>query len=389
MAEKVFSSLESDSLHDIIEHENIFIDEEEPKKGQLVAGIVKYVEQVAFNLMSEQLSRDELEQACKHVKADLSGTGKHPTKAVLRKRLLEKMEETGLNKFLDKFHDNIDLLVSFSDTVGLEEEEEPEKIVGKNKAKEIGKEIDRVGMEAVFSRFDVNFLKGLCEQLNITANTINKSKVIKAIITGKSVKASTTAASTIKKAKEASMQEAKEAAKKKSQPSIKKGITYQDMFQQYLRQELFDWCKKNGLKVSGSKPELIKRILAYLDGDIENTMAVENKKVGKKEKEVKVKKPAKKAKKTEEPKEEEEKEKETTKEKEPKEKETTKEKKESAKEKETKEKEAAKDKKESAKEKETKEKEAAKEKEKEAKESAKEKEAAKKETQKKKETKRP
>jgi len=233
--------------------------------------------------MSEQLSREELEEACKHVKVELPADTKHHAKVLLRKKLLEKMEKDGLVKLIDKFADNTDLIVAMSDTVGLEEED-ADKINGKSKAKEISKEIVNVGLEAVLSRFDVPFLKDICDDLKVSASTVNKSKIIKAIITGKSVKASSSKDNTVKKARDEALKAAEKAASMKNKPDIKKGVTYQELFQQYLRSELFEYCKENDLKVSGSKPELIKRILAFLAGDLENTKAVPKKKAeGKKE----------------------------------------------------------------------------------------------------------
>ena len=63
----------------------------------------------------------------------------------------------------------------------------------------------------------------------------------------------------------------------KTKPDLKKGVSYQDVFQHYSVEELHDWCKKTGLKTSGNKPELIRRILAFFDGDKENIMAGERK----------------------------------------------------------------------------------------------------------------
>jgi hypothetical protein len=45
------------------------------------------------------------------------------------------------------------------------------------------------------------------------------------------------------------------------------------MFQLYRVEELVEWSREKGLKVTGTKPVVIKRILAYLDGDKENTMS--------------------------------------------------------------------------------------------------------------------
>lgn len=68
-------------------------------------------------------------------------------------------------------------------------------------------------------------------------------------------------------------EEAEEEAAPVEKKPIEKGITQLELYQYYVG-ELVDYCKKNKLKVSGSKRDIIKRILAYLGGDIEGTRAL-------------------------------------------------------------------------------------------------------------------
>jgi hypothetical protein len=161
------------------------------------------------------------------------------------------------------------LVATFADTAGIEEEIKDSK----KGVKEVAKEVTQVGLESLLNRFDLPFLKALAEDAGLNANTLNKARVVKSIVTGKNVKASTS--TEVKERLEKQQKEAeKAAAKAENRPDIKKGITYQEMFQCYLRSELFDYCKANGLKVSGKKPDLIKRIIAWHNGDKENTVAV-------------------------------------------------------------------------------------------------------------------
>jgi len=59
----------------------------------------------------------------------------------------------------------------------------------------------------------------------------------------------------------------------KKKPKIAQGVHYQDLFSWYMFADLEEYCRENNLKVSGTKPQLIRRILAFLDGDKENTLA--------------------------------------------------------------------------------------------------------------------
>jgi len=72
----------------------------------------------------------------------------------------------------------------------------------------------------------------------------------------------------------------------KKKKAIEKGITFEDIFQHYYVNEVRDWCREHELKTSGKKGDLIKRILAFLDGDEEATKAGQKKK--KREKKLKL-----------------------------------------------------------------------------------------------------
>eukprot|EP01027_Heterolobosea_sp_BB2_P022223 GEZU01032708.1.p1 GENE.GEZU01032708.1~~GEZU01032708.1.p1 ORF type:complete len:373 (+),score=228.89 GEZU01032708.1:131-1249(+) len=52
---------------------------------------------------------------------------------------------------------------------------------------------------------------------------------------------------------------------------IVQGVTKDQLLQTYYTTELRDWCKSKGLKVTGSRKELIDRIIAFLNGDEKNT----------------------------------------------------------------------------------------------------------------------
>jgi len=264
---KVFSSFSADILKQICKHETLDFPDD-AKKGEVVSKLEEYSDHIGFVIFTEGLSRDELESSCNHIKIDLSNEGKHPTKAILKKRLLTKMEELGPQKFFDKFSDSEELATAFCDTVGLDDTKDPKKSV-----KEVAKELSRVGLESLLNRLDLQFLKTIAEHLDLSTNTLNKARVVKSIISGKNVKP--TANPDIKKRLEKEREDAEKSAKKsvEKRPSIKKGITYQDMYQLYLLSELEEFAKENGVKVSGKKSDLIKRILAWLDGDKENTMS--------------------------------------------------------------------------------------------------------------------
>eukprot|EP00727_Mastigamoeba_balamuthi_P002833 m51a1_g12547 hypothetical protein (409) ;mRNA; r:1329-3139 len=50
-------------------------------------------------------------------------------------------------------------------------------------------------------------------------------------------------------------------------PEIEKGISLADLHSHYYFGELQTWCKEKGIKSAGNKKEVVKRILAFLNGD--------------------------------------------------------------------------------------------------------------------------
>jgi len=176
------------------------------------------------------------------------------SKVVLRKRLNERMAEIGIEDFVTKHMDEKQL-ASLLEAAGA--------TPISNKKKELVDQtvelVNTFGLQTFFSKFEVHFLKDCLADLNLKCSTESKAKIIQAL------------SSQTDAIGDGASREVKFSKEKRT---IKKGITYQDIFQHYLLEEIQEWCRENELKVSGTKPDLIRRILAFLDGDIENTKAI-------------------------------------------------------------------------------------------------------------------
>ncbi len=101
---KLLSGFASEVLKAIIKHEDLSVWTDNAKKGDLVSALESYSNHIGFVIFTESLTRDELFDACTHLKIDLSSAGSRPNKAVLKKRLQEKLEELGPQKFCDKVY---------------------------------------------------------------------------------------------------------------------------------------------------------------------------------------------------------------------------------------------------------------------------------------------
>jgi len=204
------------------------------------------------------------------LKIDFGGV--QPNKAVLKKRLQEKMVELGPQKFCDKFGDSNAIVTAFADALQLDDVKDAKKTV-----KEIGKKICTLGLEGLLNRLDALTLKHMAESIELNPGSLDKSRIVESIIAGKVVKRVEN--HDAKKRLDQERKDSEKAASKAKRADIKKGVSYQDLYQGYNADELVEFCRKNALKVGGKKPEVIKRILAWLDGDTKTTMStkIENK----------------------------------------------------------------------------------------------------------------
>jgi len=227
-------------------------------KKRLLDAIVSEIEDVGMKQVTSQMKLIQLAHLTAPLKID-HGTN-NPTKTVLRKRFIEKMEELGLDKFLSKStmtSELLSMLIQAADEQPLSKDKD--KLIFQ--ATEI---INLVGFQSFFSRFDIPFLQHLLSEMDLKCNTDSKDRIVYALATQTNAKKQKI--------------EHKEIIYSDEKQPIKKGVTYQDIYQYYFREELVDWSKNNGLKVTGSKKELIQRILAFLDGNKENTMSIANRK---------------------------------------------------------------------------------------------------------------
>jgi len=232
--------------------------ESKSSKKRLLEAIVSEIEDVGMKHVTSQMKLVQLAHLTAPLKIDHGAN--NPSKVVLRKRFVETVEEQGLDKFLSKSTmtpDLLSILIRAADEQPLSKDKDKLAI-------QVTEIINLVGFQSFFSRFDTPFLQHLLTQMDLKCDTDSKDRIVYALATQTNAKKQKT--------------EHKEIIFSEEKQDIKKGITYQDIYQHYFRDELIEWSKTNGLKVNGSKKQLILRILAFLDGNKENTMSIANKK---------------------------------------------------------------------------------------------------------------
>jgi len=126
---------------------------------------------------------------------------------------------------------------------------------GEEYAVEILAEINSIGLDLFLRDVPTATLKFHCEK-NEYHNATTTKEMIEAILTGQDIAKSSAVAK-------------KKVLYSKTKLPLSDKLRYQDIFQHYYVNELQDFCSENGMKTSGTKKELIHRVMNFFQGHIE------------------------------------------------------------------------------------------------------------------------
>jgi hypothetical protein len=234
--------------------------------------ILNEIRRISGKILAETMSTKQRADAVAKLNIDHKEQGNNPKSTrVHKKRLLEAVE----GGVLDFLKENVDAegLVEIGEAFELELSEK----TGVDKlASQLTNQIEYEAVSAFLESFPNDLLLDVAFDMKLSeaSATAATGTVVEAILTNTDVKELKKPAPKKKSVKVS-----------KTKPKIAKGVTYDDLFQWYTVDEIRDFAKDNELLVSGSKKDLIKRILAWFEGDKENTTkeGLEKKKAAKKE----------------------------------------------------------------------------------------------------------
>eukprot|EP01132_Coremiostelium_polycephalum_P005111 gene5111-6362_t len=139
---------------------------------------------------------------------------------------------------------------------------------------DIVEEICLKGIEIFLHDFDLNVLAHMCTCLGYGQpgtpecefNPLNETQMVY-IIMNDSLPA------------KKETQKKKKIKISKTKPELKSGVKFHDVFQWYGFEELREFCKDNKIKVSGTKREVIIRILKFFSGELQEELELKEKRV--------------------------------------------------------------------------------------------------------------
>jgi len=249
----IIKKLSDETIRQIYQKDSA--DEGDLTRTQMVERINLAIEKAGVNILFDSLKRQDLKVMAETVGVAFKDSDNQNSKAVLSKKMKDKINDMGIDDFLSENADTA-LLNRLCESL----EETPDSTNKDDLVKQVSGLVRAFGAEAFWNSFDVNLLHSITADLKLKAKGTNsKRKLVESILTN----------SNPEKA-EPKKKKRKITYSKKKKP-LEKGVTYDDIFQHYYVNEVRDFCKANGLKSSGKKKELINRILAFLNGEEEDS----------------------------------------------------------------------------------------------------------------------
>eukprot|EP01126_Amoeba_proteus_P015343 TRINITY_DN168_c0_g2_i10.p1 TRINITY_DN168_c0_g2~~TRINITY_DN168_c0_g2_i10.p1 ORF type:complete len:372 (-),score=106.63 TRINITY_DN168_c0_g2_i10:81-1196(-) len=221
-----------------------------PKAKDTAGKLAKYlavdVQSVGLRKLLDFLSNDVLTSLSTGLDFPFITEDRKPTNKEMSKRICNELSSTGPKQFLLKHADVLPTI--------LEELDTPTESNSSDNADVILTEAESMGLENCFSSFSAERLKQWAERSNLKVYGCNKDALIEALSTRTDIRKPV-----VKK---------KKAPPKLSstQPKIEKGISVIDLNSWYYRDDLVNFCSKNGLTKTGTKAALIRRILNHFQG---------------------------------------------------------------------------------------------------------------------------
>jgi hypothetical protein len=248
-----FSKLSEDTLTNLAESN---FKAPSKKRSAIVRQFAKDIDESGVKGLAFSMKNLELTEVCNFLKVEHQGNNPK-NRMVLTKRFMESISETGLEKWFDSC-DDLKVIQILCDALAIEFSDDDSCEELKERAIS---EIRTHGANMVLSRMTLAQLKQCCADMELENYELSNSKIalITAIIHQTPV-------------------EVKDAPRKvavKKVP-ISKATEFEQLNQHYLLSDMVEFCRRQKLRVSGTKKEVIHRIISHNLGDKENSEAPKN-----------------------------------------------------------------------------------------------------------------
>ena len=212
-------------------------------KKVAVEAILEHAQKKGESTFIKELEKDALKMALEEMDKKVESESKQKLAKSFKSHFSKQKDKA---KYFQEC--SLELLTKFLAALGMEEDSSKEE-----KADAVMEELLITGLKLGFTAMAKEFINDVCDALKISKSGTKKACVNRII--GQSYPHYL----------EANTPE-KEEREKNDITKIKEGITFEDLYQFYA-EELVEFAKQNGLKKTGSKKIMCKRILKFLAGD--------------------------------------------------------------------------------------------------------------------------
>jgi hypothetical protein len=240
----ILESLPNTLLEELCDGNNI---KSSKNKKSRVENILKFSKSKGVQEFFQELQKEDI-RSCLEFLGITTPNDNKKTMTDTMKKEIKKEEE--IENFFKKLNEKI--LLEFCTSLRCQPSESMKK---EQMIQLLMEEILILGYKICFHSMMKSFLVEVCEALDIKVSRKKKPELINDIIglnyphligqTGE--------------------EEGEEKEEEKEKAEFKKGVTFQELYDSYYTNELSDFLKKKEQKSSGTKKELIRRIISFLN----------------------------------------------------------------------------------------------------------------------------
>jgi len=245
-SEKIFGAFQSKRyLRKIAAFQNINVTDEHDEllpKSDIIKLLSEDVRQVGFDRMLQVLTVKELKAMDELIPKEQDvklGSGK----GALSKRIKKYADEIGVEKFLNSVPTGVKKQILKTLDVEGDWKDLTDAILAESEA---------IGQEYYFSTFSIKQLKKFVESCGLNVDSLSQNLLVDCLM---------------KQIDYKPPKKKKPPKPSKTKPDkIEEGITRVDLDTHFIKEELVEWCKERKLPTHGNKRDVIKVILAHVEG---------------------------------------------------------------------------------------------------------------------------
>jgi len=219
------------------------------KKSELTEGLKNY----AISYGVKTLGSNVKVEVLKGLAEDLKLEGEKGKPVTARNAIIKALDTKVLSGGVDEVFKSVkkDHLEAILDFIEVDKESSQKAL-----ASQVSDELRRTGVDILLFRLKISILHVICEELKIEVlPTTSRKIIVESIVEGE--------------VPDTKPRKVEKLSKKK--PSLEKGVSVENIVYHYGKTELEEFINKHKLTATGKKRDLAKKIVEYLEDEVEKS----------------------------------------------------------------------------------------------------------------------